>query len=247
MKEILIEFLFGNPEMQKALAPLAVAAISAAPGVIKAVGSMFGGGKRRREQKAAQQELAQRKQAYESMTFTNPYANMQNVYEDVTVNQQAAQFQAQQQQQGLANVMGGLQQAAGGSGIAALAQTLAQQQSTNLQASAADIASQEQQLKMATAGEASRLQGLEAEGKIRQEEFELGKTETLLDMSAQRKLRADAARAQAKQDLIGGISEAVAAGGSAYIDAQSDDGGFKKYNRQQNTRGKIQSVNAFNR
>lgn len=234
MKEILIEFLFGNPEMQKAIAPLAIAAAAAAaPGMIKAVGSMFGGGKRRREQKAAKQELAQRKQAYESMTYTNPYANMQNAYEDVTINQQAAQFQAQQQQQGLANVMGGLQQASGGSGIAALAQTLAQQQSTNLQASAADIASQEQQLKMATAGESSRLQGLEAEGKIRQEEFEFGKATTLLDAAAQRKMHADAARAQAKQELIGGISEAAAGAADAIMPSLTGGGGgssdFSKY------------------
>ena len=200
---------------------LAAAAIGAAPGVIKAVGSMIGGGKRRREQKAAKKELAQRKQAYESFQFQNPYANMQNTFEDVTVNQQAAQFQAQQQQQGLANVMGGLQQAAGGSGIAALAQTLAQQQSTNLQSSAADIASQEQQLKMQQAGEASRIQNLQAQGMAEKQQFELGRTETLLDMSAQRKLRADAARAAAKQELIGGIAEAAAGAGENALGAMS--------------------------
>jgi hypothetical protein len=243
MKEILIEFLFGDPNIQKALAPLAVAAIAAAPGLIKSVGSLFGSGKRRREEGAARKELAQRRQAYESFQFTNPYANMQNTFEDVTVNQQAAQFQAQQQQQGLANVLAGTQQAAGSSGIASLAQALAQQQATNLQASAANIAQQEQQLQMARAGEASRIQTLQAQGAAEKQQFELGRTETLMDAAAQRKARATAERAKARQDLIGGISEAVAAGGSAYLSEM--DGGFSKYNRKQNTRGKIQSVLEF--
>ena len=147
MNEILLEFLFGDPNVQKAIVPLAAAAIAAAPGAIKAVGSMFGSTKRKRAQEAAAQELGQRKQAYESFQFTNPYANMQNAFEDATVNQQAAQFQAQQQQQALASTMSGMQQAAGSSGIAALAQSLAQQQAANLQASAASIGQQEQELK----------------------------------------------------------------------------------------------------
>ena len=224
MKEILLEFLFGDPNVQKAIAPLAVAAIAAAPGVIKAVGSMFGSTKRKRAQEAATKELGQRKQAYESFQFTNPYANMQNAFEDVAVNQQAAQFQAQQQQQALASTMSGMQQAAGSSGIAALAQSLAQQQAANLQASAASIGQQEQELQMMKARETSRLQQLEAGGAAQKQEFELGRTETLLDMSAEEKLRADAARQQAKQDLIGGVSEAVGAGGAAYLGAKGVPG-----------------------
>ena len=51
--EILNQFLFGDPEVQKAIAPLALAAIAAAPGVIKAVGSMFGSTGRKREERAA--------------------------------------------------------------------------------------------------------------------------------------------------------------------------------------------------
>ena len=45
--------------------------------------------------------LEQQKQAYRDVTFRNPYADVQNpfaenVFEDLTVNQQQAQFQAQQ-------------------------------------------------------------------------------------------------------------------------------------------------------
>jgi hypothetical protein len=223
MEEIIYNFLFGDPNVQKAIAPLAVAAIaSAAPGIIKSVGSLFGGGKRRREERRAAAELGRRKQAYESFQFNNPYANMQNTYEDLTVNTQAADFATQQQQQALASTLGTLQGAAGSSGIAALAQSLAQQQSANLQASSASIAQQEAAIKQAQAGEASRLQDLQAGGEMTKQEFELGRTETLLGMASERKMRATAARAQAKQDLVGGLAEAAGAAGDVL------SGGVKK-------------------
>jgi hypothetical protein len=175
--------------------------------------SLIGGRARRKEQKAAGQELGQRKQAYESFQFTNPYENMENVFEDLTVNQQAAQFAAQQGQQALASQMSGMQQAAGSSGIASLAQVMAQQQQSNIQQASMNIASQEQANQMAAAQGASQIQQAERAGMAEKQQFELGRTETLFDMASQRKLKADEARAQATQDLIGGVSNmAVGAG-----------------------------------
>ena len=82
----------------------------------------------------AQAGVDRQRAAYESFEFTNPFAGMENqfagmenVYEDLTVNQQQAQFQAQQGAQQRANIMQQLQGAAGASGIAALAQTMANQ------------------------------------------------------------------------------------------------------------------------
>ena len=168
--------------------------------------SLIGGRARRKEQKAAGQELGQRKQAYESFQFTNPYENMENVFEDLTVNQQAAQFASQQGQQALASQMSGMQQAAGSSGIASLAQVMAQQQQANIQQASMNIAAQEQSNQMAAASGASQIQQAERAGMAEKQQFELGRTETLFDMASQRKLRADEARAQATQDLIGGVS-----------------------------------------
>lgn len=214
--EILNEFLFGDPEVQKAIAPLALAAIAAAPGVIKAVGSIFGSGKRKREEQNAAASLKQRMGAYESFQFKNPYAGITNPYEDLTVNTQAAEFAAQQQQQALAGTLGQLQGAAGSSGIAALAQSLAQQQSRNLQASSASIAQQEAANQMARARGQQILEQQRAAGVAEVQQFELGRTETLLDIASERKLRATAARQQAKQDLIGGVAEAAGAFGGSY-------------------------------
>ena len=189
--------------------PLVAMAAAAAPGVIKAVGSAFGGGKRRREQAEAKAELAQRKQAYESFEFQNPAAQMTNPFEDLTVNQQQAQFQAQQQQQGLASTLSGLQGAAGGSGIAALAQAMAGQQAQNLQAASASIGQQESANQMARARGQQMLEQQRAAGAQYVQDQEFARTETLLGMSQQRKAAADAARAAATQDLVGGIAEAA--------------------------------------
>jgi len=190
-----------SPEMQ------AQTASGIAGGVAGILGGIVGGRARRQEQKAAKAELAQRQQAYESFQFENPYANMQNTFEDVTVNQQQAQFEAQQQQQALASTMSGMQQAAGSSGIAALAQAMAQQQSTNIQRAGASIGQQEQQIQMAQAGQAGQIQQLQAQGTAAQQAQEFGRTETLFGMSQQRKSQADEARRQATQSLIGGIGE----------------------------------------
>ena len=71
--------------------------------------------------------LEKQKQEYRDIKFSNPYNNMENTMEDLTVNQQQAQFQAQQGNQQRANMMQGLKGAAGSSGIAGLAQAMANQ------------------------------------------------------------------------------------------------------------------------
>ena len=72
---------------------------------------------RKREQRQAQQEFSRNKARYEGLDTSNQYTNLENTYEDLTVNTQAADFAAQKQQQVLANTMSGMQGAAGGGGI----------------------------------------------------------------------------------------------------------------------------------
>ena len=102
----------------------------------------------RQEREEQQAILEKQKQEYRDIQFTNPYAGMQNqfaenVFEDLTVNQQQAQFQAQQGAQQRANIMAGLRGAAGTSGIAGLAQALANQGQLQAQQISADIGKQE--------------------------------------------------------------------------------------------------------
>jgi len=72
------------------------------------------------EQAKQQAILEKQKEEYKNLEFKNQYAgmenqfaNMENVFEDLTVNQQQAEFEKQTFQQSQANIMQGLQGAAG--------------------------------------------------------------------------------------------------------------------------------------
>ena len=194
-------------------------------GLTGIAGGIIGSGARKREQRRAQQEFDTRKAQYESLDTSNVYQNMENTMEDLTVNQQAADFQAQQQQQGLANTMASMSGAAGGSGIAALAQAMANQQSQNLQSASADIGRQESQNQMAAAQEAGRLQLYEAKGELISRDAEQEKTETLLGMSQQDLTAANKARQDATNSIMGGVGGLLSVGAQGIF---GDNGSFMK-------------------
>mgnify|MGYP003640341181 FL=1 len=168
---------------------------------------IIGHKKRKAEQATAQSQYDQNMTRYQSQDLSNPYANMENVYEDLTVNTQAADFAAQQQSQGMANTMQGMKGAAGGSGIAALAQAMAGQQSQNAQGASADIARQEAGNQKAQAQMAGQLQSMEREGDMISRSLEREQSETELGMSQQRLGAANIARQEATQALVGGIGQ----------------------------------------
>ena len=122
-----------------------------------------------RAERAEQNKILEKqKEEYRAMEFTNPYADMENqyaenVYEDLTVNQQQAQFQAQQGAQQRANILGGLRGAAGTSGIAGLAQSLAGQGQLQAQQISASIGQQEarNQVQQAESGRQATLLGMQ--------------------------------------------------------------------------------------
>ena len=170
------------------------------------------------EQKAAMAEMEKNKKAYEQIDTSNTYANLENKFEDLTVNQQQAQFEAQQNQQQQANIMNQMNAAAGGSGIAALAQAMANQGQLASQRAAASIGMQEAKNQQLVAQEASRIQQLEAAGEQTAQQREADKQATLLGMSQQRKGAADQAREVAKQQAMAGVGTIGSAVGSG-IDA----------------------------
>ena len=131
------------------------------------------------------EEMNRLKNVYANMDISNPFADMKNEFEgmenhfadmknqfaglentmeDLTVNQQQANFQAQQAQQSQSNIMEGLRGAAGGSGIAALAQSLAKSGQLASQQASASIGQQESANQMASAQRAGQLQEMEARG-----------------------------------------------------------------------------------
>jgi hypothetical protein len=183
----------------------------AVSGVAGILGGIVGGRKRRQEQRAAKQELASQMQSFKDFEFENAFANMQNPFEDLTVNTQQAEFQAQQQQQGMANTLDQLRQSGGGMGAAALAQALVGQQRQGLQGISASIGMQEAANARMSAQGAAQMQMAEAQGAMAVQGQEFDRESTLLGMSQQRLAAADAARAQATQSLVGGIGSLAGA------------------------------------
>jgi len=164
--------------------------------------------------KEQQKKLDAQKEVYRAMEFENPYANMQNqfaenVYEDLTVNQQQARFESQQGQQMRANIMQGLKGAAGASGIAGLAQTMASQGQLQAQRISASIGMQEsQQQQLKAQGELQVQRGESAvdlqrrAGEDALQTMEANRQSTLLGISMGESAGANAAAMQAQQNQI---------------------------------------------
>jgi len=160
------------------------AAVSATGSIIKNQQAKKAGNKARIKADRAQRELDEQKDRFKRLDTSNPYLNMENVFEDLTVDTRAAEFQRDQSMATQANTMQQLRGAAGGSGIAALAQTLVNQGAIDAQKSQATIAQQEQANKMAERQESARIQGLEREGELISRQAKAGKISSLMGMSA---------------------------------------------------------------
>ena len=192
--------------------------VAVAAGATQIIMANQGRKKRIAEQKTAAAEMEANKKAYEQIDTSNTYANLENKFEDITVNQQQAQFEAQQNQQQQANLMNSMNAAAGGSGIAALAQAMANQGQLSAQKASASIGMQEANNQKMVAQEASKNQQLEAAGEQTSQQREADKQATLLGMSQQRKGAADQAREVAKQQAMAGVGT-IASGLASGVDA----------------------------
>ena len=191
------------------------AGISAVGGIAKAIDGGIKAKKAKKEAAEAQIELDKQKKAFENLDTSNPYQNMENTMEDLTVNQAEAEFTRQQQQQSQANIMQQMRGAAGGSGIAALAQTLANQGSLDAQKAAASIGKQEAANQKAAAEEAAAIQSLEREGDLMSREMQYGKISNLMGMAADEVDNAEAARAAGQAQMVGGIKDTLGAASGA--------------------------------
>lgn len=175
------------------------------PGIAKGIGSLFGGRKRRQRERAGMSEYQRQLSAYKGFEFTNPYAGLENRMEDLRVATGAAEFESQQQERALAQGLEALRGTAGGTGVAAIAQALAQQQARGQQQISARLEEQElrNQLISAQAQQQLDLQMARGEDLVQQREFE--RQSTLLGMSQQELAAAREARAAATSALTEGL------------------------------------------
>jgi hypothetical protein len=192
---------------------ITAAAIAAGVGgATKIASGIIGSGQRKAEQRNAQSEFSRNKAAYENSDTSNAYANQENTMEDLTINTQQADMVNSQNQQNLGNVMGGMNAAAGGSGIAGLAQAMAGQQANNAQAASASIGQQESQNQMRSANMQAQLNSNEIGGEMQSRAARQEKVDTMLGMSQNRVKDANAARDQATQAILGGVGQIGAMG-----------------------------------
>ena len=161
--------------------------------IATSVSGIMGGKKQKREaRRASAAALAQRQEQqkrvdeqvaeYKAIKFENPYANLTNVAEDLKVSTQAADFQMQQGAQQRANILGGLRGAAGSSGIAGLAQTLANQGALQAQKVSAGLAQQELANEKARAQAEMNIQQKQAQGDVMVQQAETSRQSTILGM-----------------------------------------------------------------
>ena len=194
-------------------------AISLGQSVFQGVSSIFQGIKanriaknqerRLKKQKAKQREL---EDIYKNIDTSNPYLNMENTMEDLTVNQQQADFERQAFQQTQANIMENLRGAAGGSGIASLAQSLAQQGQIAAQRQSASIGAQEAANQRAAAAQAGQIQQMERQGEIISRDQQRDQAETLMGLQLQKIGGTSERLAQARAAKMNAISSVMGAG-----------------------------------
>ena len=188
-----------------------IAGVTAASGLTKIGMALAGRKKRIQEQKAANRELQQRRDAYEQLDTSNPYLNMENTMEDLTVNQQQAQFEKDMAQQQQANMLSTMQQ--GSSFNAGNIQAMVNAGAQQARQASASIGQQEAANQRAERSMAGKIQAMEREGEVYSRGQKKDKVETLFGMAMTRSKEADAARQRAAQMIASGVGDIGTAGG----------------------------------
>lgn len=233
----MIEYIEYIPQIEYAILPL----LTAVGGLAQVGMSLAQKKKLDGQRRDAQDAFDKQKSIYQGLDTSNTFAGVrnrfqnlgnafkgvENSYEDLTVNTQQADFMAEQSQQSAANIMQDMSGAAGGSGIGALAQALANQQTQSMQKASASIGMQEAKNQQLQAGAQSKIDlmtaqqdnknsaltakgfadvdKLRGEGAYRSQQAEASKQSTLLGMEAGQLQAAKQAAAQNDAMLIGGV------------------------------------------
>ena len=185
-------------------------AVAAGVGIAAGAANAISGWKKKKAAKAAnakaRQEMEAAKEKYMNLDTSNPYLNMENTMEDLTVNQQAADFAKTASQQSEANILNNMNKAAGGSGVAALAQALANQQQIGAQKASVSIAEQEAMNQKAERAQASKIQNLEREGEIQSRNLKQKQAQVGLDMASMDVTNTASQMMAADQQIAQGIT-----------------------------------------
>jgi len=188
------------------------------------------------QQQKEMAKLDAQKELYKKVEFKNHYKNIENFYEDLTVNKQQAEFQSQQGSQQRANVMNAFKESAGGSGIAGLAQAMANQGALQTQQISASIGRQEAANQKLMAKGAAAADMAERGGEAHLQQAEMDRQATLLGIAMggaaganqalqgaySNQMAASVAETQATSDAVSNITSATVQGISAHNKIKDD-------------------------
>lgn len=193
-----------------------ILAAGAVVGVVGGAMKMSAANKAKKEaaaaQKKAKAEMDVKKKQYEALDTSNLAKDMENKFEDATINQKGMELQSQKSAQSRANIMDQMGGAAGGSGIAALAQTMANQGAQDAQKAGAMIGDQEKANQAKAMEGADAVQTAKMQGAKDSRQLQYDKTSNLMNMSAgeaQAAGEAKTAAAKAKGDAVAGIGSSI--------------------------------------
>ena len=185
--------------------------IVAAAGLAMGAGKLIAGGiqrkKAKKRQDAAKEQMEKNVDKYMNREIKNPYENMENLSEDLTVNTQEAEFKSKKQEQARADTMEGLRGAAGGSGIAALAQSMANQASQDAQSASTSIAAQELQNQKAERKEAGNIRDMQIQGDILVDKAQQDRLATQIGMDQAEVTAETEAVNAANEMMMSGVSD----------------------------------------
>lgn len=189
-------------------------------GLGQMAGGIIGSGKRRREAAAAQAQFAQAQSNFATQQMTNQFSGLENPFEDLTVNQQASQFQAQQTDQALAQALDAAALTGGSGGAQAIADAALRAK----QGISADLAKQEQaNARLAAQAQAQMdFQAAQSADDIQLRNYT--RSQQMLNLASGRVEAANAARAQATQAIIGGFGSLAGSAAKGAFDGISFGG-----------------------
>ena len=179
-------------------------------GAAQIAGSLIGGRQRRRDEKDARQAFEQSDSDLANFQFQNYNKDLENVYEDATVNQQQFNAQAQQTDAGLSQGLDAIVAGGGGGGSA---QAIANAALQSKQGISDSIGIQEQQNQGNRLNAEAAIQARVADGENENQARRFGQTQQQFGLNKSKFETASAARDQATQQLVGGIGSV--AGGVA--------------------------------
>ena len=131
----------------------------------------------------AEQERDMLQDRFANIPADNPYEDMENVYEDMTVDQRGYDLEMEQIQQSQSNILNNLKQVAGPSGAGGLVQTLIEEKKIAKEEASSKLETQESENEKLKAEEEAKLQLKEREGEVWSRNTERDKQATLLDMA----------------------------------------------------------------